>query len=90
MGLTLFAATLTLVLKGGEVVGPHLGLLAQYFPGYRVTALGALLALFYGFVTGFVGGWALAFIRNAVVFLHMVMTRRQTERRLMRKLMEYI
>lgn len=90
VGLTLFAATLTLVLKGGEVVGPHLGLLAQYLPGYRVTALGTLLALFYGSVTGFVGGYALAFVRNYVVFLHMVLTRRRAERRLLRKLIEHI
>jgi protoporphyrinogen oxidase len=89
VGLALFAATLVLVLKGGDVVGPRLGLLAQYFPGYRVTGPGAVLALLYGFVMGFVGGWALAFIRNAAVFLYMAMTRRQAERQLVRKLLEY-
>src|SRR5215469_8062603 len=38
-GLGLFFATLFLVLAGGPVVGPTLGLLAQYFPGYSVTGL---------------------------------------------------
>src|SRR5262245_5008085 len=89
LGLILLAATLALLLKGGDVVGPRLGLLAQYFPGYRVTALGAVLALIYGFAAGFVGGWAVAFIRNATVFLYMAMTRRRAERQLMRKLLEY-
>ncbi len=89
VGLALCAATLTLVVKGGAVVGPHLASLAQYFPGYRVTVFGALVALVYGFVTGFVGGWTLACIRNAGVFFYMAMTRRQAERQLVRKLLEY-
>ena len=87
LGLALLVATLALLLKGGDVVG--LGLLAEYFPGYRVTPLGAVLALVYGFVAGFVSGWAVAFIRNATVFLYMAITRRQAERQLVRKLLEY-
>lgn len=89
LGLSILGATLALVLKGGVVVGPNLGLLAQYFPGYRVTAQGALLGFLYGFVTGFIGGWLAAFIRNASVFFYMAMTRRRAERQLMRKLLEY-
>jgi hypothetical protein len=42
-GLVLFVATNWLVLKGGDVVGPHLGLLGQYFIGYRVTFVGSLV-----------------------------------------------
>jgi GT2 family glycosyltransferase len=38
----------------------------------------------------FVGGWSMAFLRNATVFLYMVMTRRRTERQFMRKLLEYV
>jgi hypothetical protein len=48
MGSVLFVATLILALKGGDVVGPHLALLAQYFPGYRVSVGGSLLGLVYG------------------------------------------
>ena len=54
--LTIFIATNWLVLKGGEVVGPHLGLLGQFFIGYRVTFGGSLIGAAYGFVGGFVVG----------------------------------
>jgi hypothetical protein len=43
----------------------------------------------YGFITGFVGGFAVAFLRNASVFVYFAMTRRRAERQLMRKLLEY-
>ena len=36
-GLALFLATALLVMKGGPNVGPHLGLIGEYVPGYRVT-----------------------------------------------------
>jgi protoporphyrinogen oxidase len=89
-GLLLSLATIFLVLKGGEVVGPNLQLLSQYFPGYDVTPGGSLLGLAYGFVTGFVGGWSLAFVRNFSVFLYMAVVQRQAERRLLRRLLNYL
>lgn len=52
-GLGLFLATMILVIKGGVHVGEHLGLLAVFFPGYRVTAAGAFVGFVYGFVTGY-------------------------------------
>ena len=52
MGLGLFVATNWLVLKGGPVVGPHLGLLGQYLLGYRVTFLGSLIGFAYAFGLG--------------------------------------
>jgi hypothetical protein len=52
-GLGLFVATLILVLKGGERVGPHLGLLAVFLPGYRVSVAGAFLGFVYLFVIGY-------------------------------------
>ena|SRR5207249_8033992 len=60
----IFAATNWLVLKGGEIVGPHLGLLGQYFIGYRVTFAGSLIGLAYGFVVGYVGGYVVAVLYN--------------------------
>jgi protoporphyrinogen oxidase len=89
-GLILCLATLILVLKGGAVVGPNLALLSQYFPGYRVSASGAVVGLLYGFAAGFLGGWTLAFLRNATAVLYMVLTRRRAERLLMRDLLEYL
>jgi protoporphyrinogen oxidase len=89
-GMLLFLATLWLVLKGGNVVGPNLQLLNQYFPGYSVTASGSVLGLAYGFAAGFAGGWLFAFLRNALVFLYMVVIHRRAELRLLRKFLEYL
>jgi protoporphyrinogen oxidase len=89
-GLALFAATLVLVLRGGANVGATLGLLRNYFPGYRVTPLGSVLGLGYGFLTGFVLGWTTAFFRNLAVFLYMAAAHRRSEHALLRKLLEYL
>ena len=90
IGTLLFLATLVLVLKGGDVVGPRLELLENYFPGYSVTLSGSFLGLVYGFFAGFVGGWGFALLRNTSVFLYMALIRRRTERLLLRKLLEYV
>jgi hypothetical protein len=63
-GASLFVATAWLLLQGGEVVGPHLSLLSNYFPGYSVTWPGALIGLLYGALVGAVAGGALAWIYN--------------------------
>ena len=66
LGLGSFLATNILVLKGGPNVGAHLGLLAQYFPGYRVTFLGSLIGFVYAFILGFVIGAVLGAVYNKV------------------------
>ena len=63
-GLGLFIATNILVLKGGSEVGPHLGLLAVYFPGYRVTFLGSLVGFVYAFVLGYALGRLIGTVYN--------------------------
>lgn len=63
-GTTLFVATMILVLKGGSTVGPHLGLLALYLPGYRVTAGGAFIGFIYMFVIGYALGRVIGWIYN--------------------------
>ena len=68
-GLTLFLATLVLVIKGGEHVGAHLKLLSQFYIGYTVTYAGSFVGLLYGFITGYVAGWLIAWIYNRVVAL---------------------
>jgi hypothetical protein len=88
--LRLDAATLVLVLKGGSVVGPNLQLLGYFFPGYRVTLGGSLIGLVYGFLIGFLSGWSFAFLRNASVFLYVTMVRRRVERRMLRRIFEYV
>ncbi len=89
-GLLWFLATVLLLLKGGEVVGPNLQLLSQYFPGYRVSATGSMLGLAYGFITGFIGGWGYAFLRNVSLFFYMSFQRLAERRLLLRRLLEYI
>ena len=65
-GVALFVATIWLLIRGGETVGPHLGLLGNYFPGYSVTWLGAFVGMFWGFLLGGVIGWATAWVYNLV------------------------
>ena len=65
-GTVLFVATMVLVLKGGDNVGQHLGLLAVYFPGYRVNIGGAFLGFVYGFVLGYALGRVIGYVYNLV------------------------
>ncbi len=69
VGLIIFIATNWLVLKGGDVVGPNLGLLDNFFIGYSVSFIGSLVGFLYGFITGFIIGAGLAVIYNFVVDL---------------------
>ncbi len=65
-GIGLFLATNVLVLKGGEQVGPHLALLAQFFPGYRVTFLGSIIGFLYAFVVGYAIGAVVGLVYNKI------------------------
>ena len=67
LGGGLFLATNILVLKGGENVGQHLGLLSQYFPGYSVSFLGSLIGFIYAFVGGYIIGRAIGYVYNRLV-----------------------
>lgn len=71
-GLSVFVATIFLVLKGGEVVGPNLALLGQFFYGYTVTISGAFIGLVYGFVTGFALGWLIGLLRNSLMSAYLL------------------
>ena len=76
-GLVIFAATNFLVYKGGDIVGPNLSLLAQFFPGFEVSIIGSFIGFFYGMISGFVVGWLIAFLRNITVslYIHIVKLR---------------
>ena len=65
-GAGLFLATNFLVVKGGPHVGAHLGLLANFFPGYRVTFLGSIVGFVYAFVVGFLVGVVLGSVYNKI------------------------
>ena len=88
-GTLLCIATLILAVKGGTVVGPTLGLLNQYFPGYEVTMAGAFIGLGYGLAAGYVGGWLFAFFRNAALFTSRALLYHRAERKVLRQLLDH-
>ena len=69
-GIAIFAATNILIFKGGDVIGPNLALLGQYFVGYSVTFQGSLVGMIYGLIFGFALGWLVALLRNFVVTVY--------------------
>ncbi|WP_420640829.1 NAD(P)/FAD-dependent oxidoreductase [Candidatus Leptofilum sp.] len=89
-GMSLLLATLFMVATGGDIAGQTLTLLAQFYPGYTVTAVGSLIGLGYGFLTGFALGWGYAFLRNAVTALYLVSLHRSAQQSAMRQFFEYI
>lgn len=78
-GLLVFLATIWLVIKGGDVVGPNLQLLSQYFAGYTVTVKGAFVAFGYSFFWGFLFGWAFAYLRNLFLAFYLYRVRKKAE-----------
>lgn len=89
-GLALSLATLFLIAKGGNVVGPNLALLAQFLPGYSVTLPGVILALVYGFVLGGIAGWSVAFLRNAVFAAYLARVYRHAEQSALSAFWDYV
>ena len=65
-GLAIFIATNWLVIRGGDVVGPNLQLLSQYFIGYRVSFVGSIIGFVYGFAVGTLGGALIGWIYNKI------------------------
>lgn len=57
----------------------HLGLLSQFFVGYSVSLKGAFIGLIWGFVTGYVLGWAFAFVRNVAVWIYLIAMRSRAD-----------
>lgn len=64
VGLGIFVATVVLLIKGGETVGPHMALLGQFFIGYQVTPVGSIIGFLYGLFFGFVVGYVIASLYN--------------------------
>lgn len=78
-GLLIFLTTLFLSIKGGEVVGPNLRLLGQYFFGYSVTVKGAFIGMAHSFSWGFIFGWLVAYFRNFFVGFYIYRVKRKAE-----------
>jgi hypothetical protein len=65
-GLGLFLATALLLIKGGTIIGPHLALLGEFLPGYRVTWGGAFIGFVYMFVIGYAVGRVIGWVYNSL------------------------
>lgn len=59
--------TAWLLIGGADPVGPHLGLLANCFPGHAVTWSGACIGLAWGALGGGVVGGSLASLYDRLV-----------------------
>lgn len=68
----------------------ELHLLSQYFYGYTVSPRGALVALGWGLLVGFVAGWFLAFVRNAVMAAWLLYFRARAEWHATHDLLDYV
>ena len=78
-GLSIFLATLFLIIKGGDVVGPNLQILDQFFIGYSVSFKGAFIGMFYSFFWGFLFGWAFAYLRNLLLAMFIYRVKKRLE-----------
>src|SRR5207247_1203523 len=89
-GLAVFAVTVLHVVLDPLRPAFEIWLLAQYFPGYRVSWMGAFVGLFWGSLVGFVTGWFVAFVRNVVIALRLFMVRAKAELAQTRNLLDDI
>jgi hypothetical protein len=89
-GVALLLATLGLWLAGPSDLAGYLGLLGQYFPGYRVSGPVSLLGLVYGAAAGFAAGWSFAWARNAAMALYLTIVYGRAERTFLRRLFDFM
>lgn len=66
-GFLIFLLTAILLIKGGEVIGPHLSLLGQYLPGYTVSWGGSVIGFMWGVIIGGLFGGVFGSIYNKLV-----------------------
>ncbi|MBA2291810.1 MAG: hypothetical protein H0W15_05060 [Gemmatimonadales bacterium] len=76
--LVMFLVT-AVPLATGTADALPLYLVAQYFNGYSVTWTGALVGAAWAGFVGFVAGWFVAFCRNAVLGVRLVVLRARAE-----------
>ena len=88
-GIALFALSIVEVLRVGSGPSP-LTLINEYFVGYSVSIRGAFVGMAWGFATGFVMGWFLAFCRNLVVAVSIFWIRTRAELRATRDFLDHI
>ena len=89
LGLAVVAATLVHLARSPDEPYP-LVLLEQYFYGFSVTPLGALVGGLWGFWFGFVLGWTFAFVRNLTLAATKVVFRARAELQQSRGFLDHI
>lgn len=89
-GLAIFILTLWLIIRNGDMIGPNLQLLGQYFIGYTVTVKGAFIGIGYSFLWGFIWGWLFAYLRNLSVGIFIYRARKKAESLSLRDFLDYI
>jgi hypothetical protein len=67
-----------------------LSLLAQHFAFFTVSWGGAVVGAAWGFATGFVAGWFVAFVRNLVIATWLFATRARAELAATRDFLDHI
>lgn len=87
-GLGVFVLTIVEMMRKPE--GTPLTLLNQYFAGYTVSLKGAFVGLLWGFGTGFVMGWFVAFCRNLVVAASIFWIKTRAELKANRDFLDHI
>jgi hypothetical protein len=88
-GVAFFALTVFhVVLRPADAL--DIGLLAQYFNGYEVSWKGAVIGLCWGFLSGFVAGWFVAFVRNVVIAIRVLMLKGRAELAQARDFLDHI
>lgn len=88
LGALVFVVTAYATLRGGAP--DVLYLLANYFPGYTVSWLGAVIGFVWALFAFFVAGWFTAFARNFVLIASIWITRTRQELSATRDFLDHI
>lgn len=89
-GLSVFLASIILLVKGGAVVGPNLSLLGHYLLGFKVSWSGAFIGLIEAGVGGFLIGFLFANFRNWGLSAYAFLIKRRAEIEAERRVLEKI
>jgi hypothetical protein len=90
VGLGLFLAMALFLLKEGEQVGPMLGLLWNYLPGFSLTWAGAFVGMADAGIFGFLLGYFSALLRNWGLGAYAALLKRHADAESLRQLLDKI
>jgi protoporphyrinogen oxidase len=86
----LLLAVVVLLLKGGPVIGPNLGLLSHFLFGFKVTWSGAIIGFVEGGFAGFMLGYLFAWFRNWGLTAYAYLVKRWAENNAQRDLLDKV